>query len=105
MNDLISRQEAITLGVMPKEYRKYQTYNLDDAYEQGWLDLQKCIEKLPPVTIEPERKRGKWIWDDFGYHCSECFYNPVGSDEIFFGEYKFCPHCGAEMEGEEDAKT
>lgn len=46
-DDLISRLAAITLPVMPKEHREYQTFNLDDAYEQGWNDLQKCIELLP----------------------------------------------------------
>lgn len=52
MSDLISRQAAITLPVMPKEHREYQTHNLDDAYEQGWYDLQSCIELLP--SAEPE---------------------------------------------------
>lgn len=33
--DLISRAAAITLPVTPKEHREYQTYNLDDVYEQG----------------------------------------------------------------------
>ncbi len=56
MDDSISRQAAITLPVMPKEHREYQTYNLDDAYEQGWFDLQKCIEELPSAQPEP-----KWI--------------------------------------------
>ena len=46
-SDLISRKEATTIPVMPKEHREYQTMNLDDAYEQGWLDYQKCIEELP----------------------------------------------------------
>ena len=45
MSDLIDRREAISIPVLPSEYRKYQTMNLDDAYEQGWYDLQKCIEK------------------------------------------------------------
>ena len=52
MADLIDRHVAITLPVMPKEHREYQTFNLDDAYEQGWNDLQKCIESLP--SAEPE---------------------------------------------------
>ena len=47
MNDLISRQAAITIPVTPKEDREYQTFNLDDAYEQAWDDLQKRIEQLP----------------------------------------------------------
>jgi hypothetical protein len=53
MDDLISKTEAITLPVMPKEHREYQTQNLDDAYEQGWFDLQKCIENL--TSAQPER--------------------------------------------------
>ena len=54
MSDLISRQAAITLPVMPKEHREYQTFNLYDAYEQGWNDLQKCIELLPSAHPEPQ---------------------------------------------------
>ena len=52
-SDLINRQDATTIPVMPKEHREYQTMNLDDAYEQGWFDCQKCIEELP--SAEPER--------------------------------------------------
>lgn len=55
-DDTISRLAAITLPVMPKEYREYQTFNLDDAYEQGWNDLQKCIELLP--LAQPDQR---WI--------------------------------------------
>ena len=53
-SDVISRQAATTIPVMPKEHRHYQTNNLDDAYEQGWNDLQECIENLPPA--QPERR-------------------------------------------------
>ena len=61
MNDLISRKAAITLPVMPKEHREYQTQNLDDAYEQGWFDLQTCIEKLPSAQLQIIRCRDcKW---------------------------------------------
>ena len=58
MNDIIYRSSAITLPVMPKEYRKYQTQNIDDAYDQGWYDLQKCIEQLPSAQPQPEPQ---WI--------------------------------------------
>ena len=51
-SDLISRQAAITIPILPKEHREYQTMNLDDAYELGWLDYQECIEDLP--SAEPE---------------------------------------------------
>lgn len=53
MIDLIDRQEAITIPILPKEHREYQTMNLDDAYELGWFDYQKCIEDLPTAGFEP----------------------------------------------------
>ena len=64
---------------------------------------------------QPERKRGKWVfyedrapvWDIAGektwareYKCSECgFVHSVIED---FGQYTFCPNCGADMRGETD---
>ncbi len=49
-----------------------------------------------------ERKKGKWIWDDEGYHCSECWFHAHGNTlECMDGTYRFCPSCGAEMEGVE----
>lgn len=55
-DDTISRQAAITIPILPVEHRKYQTMNLDDAYELGWFDCQKCIEELP--SAQPETQ---WI--------------------------------------------
>lgn len=62
-DDLISRQAATTIPVMPKEHRYYQTNNLDDAYEQGWNDLQECIENLPPIQQNHNADYGKMVGD------------------------------------------
>lgn len=47
-------------------------------------------------TIEPQRKRGKWIklfaWR---YICSEC------GDWWTTGDFNYCPNCGADMRGTE----
>lgn len=59
MDEYISKKAAATIPVLPKEHRKYQTCNLDDAYEQGWFDLQKCIEDLP--SVQPEQQ---WTSND-----------------------------------------
>ena len=79
MNDLISRQEAISLPVKPKEDRYFQTQNLDDAYDYGWRSLQKCIEKLP--SAQPEIVR-----------CKDCKHRPTGTDrdDLEFPDDK-CP--------------
>jgi len=59
------------------------------------------IDEQP--TIEPERMKGKWInrslnivypeWER--YTCSVCGKHSYN--------YDFCPNCGADMRGEEDA--
>lgn len=69
-----------------------------DGQEHDGVTLQSIISKMP--TIE-ERKKGKWIPCKASIHpygndvkCSECGHK-MGSS---FG-YKFCPMCGAKMEG------
>lgn len=103
MDDLISRRAAITLPVMPKEHREYITFNLDDAYDQGWWDLQKCIEELPTIRT---RRSAIWIREWQGTCCGNCGRHPLALslvDEIgpeVLSEY--CPHCGAHMENWEE---
>ena len=56
--------------------------------------VNALVDSMP--TIEPERKKGKWIeeQDYMGFYvCSECRYK-VGM------LYSFCPHCGAYMRGD-----
>ena len=118
MTDLISRQAAQAINVLPKFYREYQTGNLDDAYEKGWEDAMFSLNALP--TIEPfstsgyvttvtdlppvvyaEQKRGTWkkaerdgcvTYSDAYLQCSEC------GKAIFLAKtMNFCPHCGAKM--------
>lgn len=98
MSNLIDRQAAITIPVMPIEHRKYQTFNLDDAYEQGWIDCQDCIKELP--YVEPEPKKGEWIkYCKLGvWECDQC-----GTQFKFpFKQHYFCPNCGADMRQRED---
>lgn len=79
MSDLISRAELFNRLATVKD--------LGEAYG--------VIQFMP--TIE-ERKKGKWIWDDEGYHCSECFFHAYGNTlECYEGIYRYCPNCGADM--------
>jgi len=61
-------------------------------------ELEKALKELPAVDAVPVR-RGKWL---LGGKCSECngdapFY-PMAST---YYESKYCPHCGAKMDGGE----
>ena len=63
--------------------------------------LFDSIDNLPTIE-QPERKKGKWITvlGRFGneVECNQCH-------SVFWywmGNYRFCPSCGARMEGESD---
>lgn len=47
MAEYIERKAAMTVPVLPKEYRTYQTSNLDDAYEAGWNDALENLRNIP----------------------------------------------------------
>ena len=78
------------------------TYDERKAYNDGIDEQWKKIVNAP--TIEPERKKGKWIPHEgskfvgfpyMHYECSECrVFEPT--------ETNFCPNCGADMRQRED---
>ena len=47
MAEYIERKAAMTVPVLPKEYRTYRTANLDDAYEAGWNDALENLRNIP----------------------------------------------------------
>lgn len=81
--------------------------------EAGWGEthnetLRWCLEFINNQhTIEPERKKGKWIMKYKGsavtsYKCSEC--GRTVKDDTGYDvskDYPFC-HCGADMREEQD---
>lgn len=50
---LIDAESAMSTPVLPKEYRNYQTGNLDDAYERGWEDALENLKNAPTVDAAP----------------------------------------------------
>jgi len=67
-------------------------YHLSDGKFQHWVEIQP--------TIEPERKKGKWIDKSDGIdgawnYCSVCMEQAIDL-------YDFCPNCGADMRGEQN---
>ena len=91
MDDLISRQAAITALAYAKE---------TEAMKCG--ELKGVIEVLNKVpSAEPKRIRGKWIHDGGKWKnrwiCSNCGY------KWFFDciEGAYCPNCGADMRGKQ----
>ena len=99
MAEYIERESAMLLPELPKEYRHYQTDNLDDAYEQGWDDALCCLEHIPAADVAPVR-HGQWIDNGangykWAFVCSLCGYV---DGHPFDNRHNFCPNCGARMD-------
>ena len=65
-----------------------------------WSDVRLLVEDAP--TVEPKKPQGKWVLvhplqetDEGAYMCSVC----RTGDWCISPEFKFCPYCGAEMDG------
>lgn len=94
--EYIEKQEAVTIPVLPKEHREYQTMNLDDAYENGWLDALECVRKLPPADVRPV-VRSRWKKNDNGtYSCERC-HSWIPEEQRHYANW--CLYCAADMRG------
>ena len=86
-NDYILRSDAVALIVGGNK-----------LISKAWL--MNALATTPAADVEPKRKIGRWIWDDEGFHCSECWFHAYGdTGDVLSGHYHYCPHCGARLEG------
>lgn len=110
MVEYIEKEAATTIPPIPKEFRDYQTYNLDDAFDDGWYEAQRCIANLPAANVR-ENVKAKWTTSDLDDNCVTCsnckklrLADRHAFTQIAFDEWglHFCPNCGAQMGGAED---
>jgi len=114
MDDLISRAALLKeceecQKTDPRfEERGWASHFINDAGEPSteWYCVEDMIENAPAVDAAPVR-HGRWIIRDTGLWqwCSECgvaveresMYMCKASED---SNFKFCPHCGAKMDGD-----
>lgn len=85
-----------------------QTYGKNDEYVICLSEVLMIVDDAPTADVV-ERKVGKWINDKGLYKCSAC--NELWTVgwaccipiKQMYKEVRYCPHCGAKMEGEKDA--
>lgn len=89
MTDLISRRAAIkAIDDLPNCYNGYS-----DTYDKACII--GVLEELPTIDV-PDRKVGKWMAiGNTGLAACECGYI---TDR--YSIYKYCPNCGARMDGD-----
>lgn len=100
MSDLIERKEAIeAIKKYGKDALSARRRTLDPVDDT--IELYNMIEQLPAVDAAPV-VHGTWM--NNGIHgsvlcrCSECHYDAAAYS------FRYCPMCGAKMDGEKDAK-
>lgn len=87
------KEEAVE--VLSDMRAEYNIFSDDEEEATRYHALSWAIQALNERT-------GRWIWDDEGFHCSECWHHTYGNTgEVLSGIYKFCPNCGARMEVKE----
>ena len=86
-----------------------------DLFQCGWAEIEAVqsdyIERLPAADVAPV-VHGKWIGEGDGYadgelvfdvwHCSECDYCIDDGTDDPETLPKYCPGCGALMDGGND---
>jgi len=75
-------------------------YKLGESWELNLFEIQEAIDAMPVADVQPV-KHGEWKINSDGYYpyCSVC---GTAADQLTKHLTKYCPNCGARMDG--DAK-
>lgn len=97
----------IDADVLKDRLQSLAHYDWNQGASTTWANAySECgdmVEEMP--TIEPERKKGKWVHDGYDFphgndwiHCSVCGKRGINVPADLTN---YCPNCGAEMRGDE----
>ena len=89
-----SAEPKHSIAEWQKDFREY--INMLNIPRDDYNGIMEYINDLP--SVEPKRKKGKWIDTGSGQECSECHEIQYGYDNFRY----FCAFCGADMRGESD---
>lgn len=91
MSDLISREKAI--ATVHNMRKCCDTNNIEDFYNLMIVGLE---------DLTPAEKTGRWVFERLYHEADECICSECGQlmTTAHGKRMKFCPNCGAKMEGE-----
>ena len=108
MSDLISRKAVF--DALIEKGQSSKRYKLGENWELNLPEIIDAINAIP--SAEPERKTGEWTEKEVftsgkgkirewqSAKCSVCGKYHTTPYLYYFGDYNFCPMCGAEMRGD-----
>lgn len=103
------KQRILTLGGKCMCFCGLIKHELNDTTKRHESCPLVKVKDGEQKQVQPEHKTGRWIYGESevgndGYYCSECgnFVPWIYEESAmnFIREYKFCPNCGAKMDGE-----
>ena len=105
MAEYIER-EALIKAI--KVHEMAENDRIETGYNWALDDIEEIVRQMPAADVQPV-KRGEWvyyknngIWDI--HKCTVCntpFELPM--DVVASSVFCYCPHCGADMRGEDNA--
>ena len=101
----INAEQQVTATIYDEEHEEH---NVKTMTVEEMLDSY-TNEGCPTIYSNPERKKGKWIYDGKGFYmCSSCgkpwvhWWARVVPLNRMCKELRYCPMCGADMRGESE---
>lgn len=96
-------KETILNYIGEQTVSKYPSSELCRASRMGAEGAMYELEYAPTADVV-EVRHGRWVHTDYAMHwhgkdeCSECTYHTSDRDDL--SHLKYCPNCGARMDGD-----
>lgn len=103
MNEYISRDEAIN-AIKSLESSMPAKDNYAKGYDAALGRVQIAVRAVPPAADVQSVKRGEWKYCKNNgiidtYICTNCHGKVEMAIDVEPSKFKYCPNCGARMDG------
>ena len=102
MAKYIEKEKVINELRYNNKVTHYSDDKCEDIVYKATREMQEVVFKIPAADVQPV-KRGRWIEKPTVAYCSCCHVHWTKSFITSLRKtYKFCPNCGAKMDGGAD---
>ena len=101
----MAEKEYIEREAIEKAFAEEISTNYLDDYAKGFQAALLAVMSIPTADVAPVR-HGEWVEEDTAITCPICTRSYDTDFEIKRSvvlRFKYCPECGAKMDGENNA--